>query len=147
MTDADDDVLGPIDYVLIEFTPGEPRGETAAELLRLVDVGTIRLYDILVLAKAADGTSREVDMSELNQAAIGGLVEFAGARSGLLGESDLQAAADAMDPDTAAVLIVYENRWAEPFVAAARRESGRMIASARIPAQDVLDALDALESA
>src|SRR5690349_2354391 len=113
MTDAtDDDVLGPIDYVLIEFTRGQVAGETAAELLRLVDVGTIRLYDFLILEKQDDGTARNVDLHEVNADAIGGLIEFAGARSGLIGEDDLQAAASAMEPGTAAALIVYENRWA-----------------------------------
>jgi len=58
----------------------------------------------------------------------------------------MRAAADAMVPGTLAVLIVYENTWAVPFVAAARESGGEMIASARIPAQDVMDALDSLEA-
>jgi hypothetical protein len=46
-----------------------------------------------------------------------------------------------------AVLLVYENTWAIPFVDAARRAGGEMVATARIPAQDLIAALDALESA
>lgn len=148
MTDAsDDDVLGPIDYVLIEFTRGQVVGESAAELLHLVDTGIIRLYDVAILAKDADGAFSKVELTDVNEAAIGGLITFAGAQSGLLGDEDYAAAAEAMEPDTVAALLVYENRWAERFVSAARREGGRMIATARIPAQDVLDALDALERA
>ena len=51
-----------------------------------------------------------------------------------------------MTPGTIAVLLVYENAWAAPFVAAARKAGGQMVATARVPAQDIIDALDALEA-
>jgi uncharacterized membrane protein len=147
MTDAtDDDVLGPIDYVIIEFSGGKLAGESARELLTLVENGIIRLYDLLVIRKDEDGTFSGIDLTDVDESSIGGLTAFAGARSGLIGDDDLKEAADALEPGTVAALIVYENRWAEPFVAAARREGGRMIATARIPAQDLLDALDALDA-
>ena len=71
---------------------------------------------------------------------------FAGARSGLLGDDDVAQAGEVMEPGTIAVLIVYENTWAIPFVAAARRAGGEMVATTRIPAQDVMEALDALDA-
>jgi len=149
MTDApdDDDVLGPIDIVILEFSGGKLAGETAGELLSLIDAGIIRLYDLLVVRKDEDGTFSGIDLTDVDDEHIGGLAVFAGARSGLLGDDDIQEAADAMEPGTVAALIVYENRWAERFVAAALREGGRMIATTRIPAQDVLAVLDALETA
>ena len=73
--------------------------------------------------------------------------EFAGASSGLLGDADLETAAEAIEPGSAAVIIVYENRWAAPFAAAVRRNGGVMVASERIPVQDLLEALDAAEAA
>ena len=72
---------------------------------------------------------------------------FAGARSGLLGDDDIAEAASAMEPGTIAVLIVYENAWAAPFVSAAMRNGGQMIATTRIPVEDIIATLDALESA
>ena len=51
-----------------------------------------------------------------------------------------------MQPGTLAALIVYENTWAIPFVAAAMESGGTLIAGGRIPAQDVMEALDALET-
>lgn len=136
------DVHGPIDFVLIEF-PGdrEPTGAAAQALLDLVERGVIRLYDLLVVRKDEDGTFSGIDLDGL-----AGFTAFAGARSGLLGDDDLAQAADAMEPGTIAALIVYENAWAAPFVAAARDAGGQMVASMRIPAQDVMDALDGLES-
>ena len=149
MTDApdDDDVLGPIDIVILEFSGGKLAGETAGELLKLIDAGIVRLYDLLVVRKEEDGTFSGIDLTDVDDEHVGGLAVFAGARSGLLGDDDIQEAADAMEPGTVAALIVYENRWAERFVAAALREGGRMIATTRIPAQDVLAVLDALETA
>jgi hypothetical protein len=77
---------------------------------------------------------------------VGGFADLAGVRSGLLTDEDMEKAAAAMQPGTLAVLIVYENTWAVPFVAAAMESGGELIASARIPAQDVMDALDSLEA-
>ena len=145
MTDENDDVLGPIDFLTIEFTGGKLAGETATALENLIDNGTIRLYDLAVVRKAADGSFTVADGTD--GADLDGFAAFAGARSGLLGDDDFRLAAETMDADTVAVIFVYENRWAENFVSAARREGGQMIASARIPAQDILDALDALDPA
>ena len=72
---------------------------------------------------------------------------FEGASSGLLGDDDAATAADAIEPGTAAVVIVYENRWAAPFVAAVRRNGGVPLAFERIPVQDLIDSLDAAEAA
>jgi hypothetical protein len=58
----------------------------------------------------------------------------------------MEEAASVLEPGRLAALIVYENTWAVPFVAAAREAGGELVAGARIPAQDVMDALDALES-
>lgn len=140
-----DNAMGPIDFVLIEFPDQEPSGEAAAALADLVDAGTIRLYDVLAVRKAADGSVSGFEISDLGDGDTGFAV-FAGARSGLLGDDDVAEAAAAMEPGTIAVLLIYENAWAAPFVAAARRAGGEMVASARIPAQDILDALDALEA-
>ncbi|WP_343994938.1 DUF6325 family protein, partial [Terrabacter terrae] len=77
--------------------------------------------------------------------ASGGFAYFSGARSGLLGQDDVGEAAGAMSPGTVAALIVYENTWAAPFVAAARGSGGEVIASARIPATEIMAAIESLE--
>ncbi len=144
---SDPDVHGPIDFVLIEF-PGETLdGEVADELFALVVRGVIRIYDVLAIRKELDGSFSSIELDDASQAQISRFSAFAGARSGLLNEDDLLEAASAMDAGSVAVLLVYENAWAIPFVAAALRAGGDVIASARIPATDVLDTLDALETA
>jgi Family of unknown function (DUF6325) len=144
---SDLDVHGPIDFLLLEFPDGERTGKPADALLELVDRGIIRIYDLLVLRKAEDGTVSGLEITDLSADDVGGFTAFAGARSGLLGDDDARQAAEAMQPGTVAALLMYENAWAIPFVATARGAGGQVIASARIPANDVMDALDALETA
>jgi Family of unknown function (DUF6325) len=144
---SDLDVHGPIDFLLLEFPDGQRTGKPADALLDLVDRGIVRIYDLLVLRKAEDGTVSGMEITDLSADDVGGFTAFAGAQSGLLGDDDARQAADAMKPGTVAALLMYENAWAIPFVAAAREAGGQVIASARIPAQDVMDALDALEAA
>jgi len=142
---ATPDVHGPIDFLLIEFSADRLTGGGAQAMLDLVDKGIVTLYDVLVVGKDDDGSVYAVDLAE-NVEQLGGFAELAWVRSGLLSDEDMHEAASAMEPGTLAVLIVYENTWAVPFVAATREAGGELIAGARIPAQDVMDVLDALEA-
>jgi hypothetical protein len=136
------DVHGPIDFVLIEFKGKEFTGSTARALMDLVDRGVVRVYDLMVIATNEDGSAYMMDIADPSgTGAAVTFAEFAGARSGLLGEEDLHEAAGALQPNAVAALIVYENTWAIPFVAAARENGGELVASARIPADDVIAAL------
>lgn len=138
------DAHGPIDFVLLEFPNDRTDGSAAEALLELVEAGTIRLLDLVVARKEADGTVEVIDIDGAGD--VTAFVQFSGARSGLLGDDDIQEAGAVLSPGTTAALIVFENSWAAPFVAAARKNGGEMIASMRIPASDVIDALDALET-
>jgi uncharacterized membrane protein len=135
---------GPIDFVLLEFPNEKTDGSAAQALLDLVEAGTIRLLDLVVARKEEDGTVQVIDVDAAGD--VTSFTQFAGARSGLLGDDDIAEAGSALTPGTTAALIVFENAWAAPFVAAARANGGEMVASMRIPAQDVIDALDALET-
>jgi Family of unknown function (DUF6325) len=135
---------GPIDFILLEFPSDERQTQAADALFRLVEAGTIRLLDLLVVRKYADGAVEILDLDTLSGEAS--FTRFAGARSGLLGADDVEQAGGAIVPGSTAALIVYENSWAAPFVAAVRHGGGELVASMRIPASDVMDALDALES-
>ena len=145
MSEATSEAHGPVDYLLIEFPMDRLTGAVAPRLVDLVESGIIRLYDLMVISKSEDGA---VEAIELRDSPVAQDFQyFAGASSGLLGDEDMQQAADAMAPGTVAALLVYENSWAAPFVAAARSSGGEVIASGRIPATVVMEALDALESA
>ena len=146
--EAHEPEFGPVDIAVIAYPADAPMtGEAIPMLLDLVERGVIRVLDVMFVTKNEDGTFSGFDATDLTDKGVGDFAVFEGASSGLLGDEDAGHAAEAIDPGSAAVMIVYENRWAGPFVAAVRRNGGVPIAFERIPAQDVLDALDALEAA
>jgi hypothetical protein len=139
------EVHGPIDLIVVEFPEGADGGPVVAALADLVETGVVRLYDLMVVRKEADGSMTEIDLAVDVDGDLA-LHSFIGARSGLLGDDDLADAANLLDAGVTAAILVYENAWAIPFVAAARDAGGEMIASVRLPAQSVMDALDALDA-
>jgi hypothetical protein len=146
--EAHEDELGPIDIVVIAYPADAPMtGEAAPMVLDLVDRGIIRVLDVLFVIKNEDGTFSGFEARDLDSKSVGDLAAFEGASSGLLGDEDAASAAEAIEPGSAAVMIVYENRWAAPFVAAVRRNGGTVVANQRIPVQDLIEALDAAEAA
>jgi len=146
--EAQDRDLGPIDIVVIAYPAGAPMtGEAAPLLVDLVERGIIRVLDAMFVIKNEDGTFSGFDATNLDDKGVGDFTVFEGASSGLLDDEDVATAADAIEPGNAAVMIVYENRWAAPFVAAVRRNGGVPVAFERIPVQDLIDALDAAEAA
>ena len=146
--EASEEELGPIDVVVIGFPPGAPMtGEAVPIFLDLVDRGIIRVFDVRFVIKNEDGSFSGFDLADLDQDTVGDLTVFAGASTGLLSDNDVSLAAAEIEPGTAAVMIVYENRWAAPFATAVRRNGGVLIASERIGVQDLIDALEAAEAA
>ena len=146
MSDEQLQEMGPIDYLVLEWDGNQPvTGEVMPLLLDLVDRGVIRILDLAFMLKEADGSVSALDLTELAQEAIG-LAEFEGAASGLLGQEDLEEAANALEPGTVAAVLVWENRWAAPVAMALRRSGGQLVATGRIPVQAILAALDASES-
>jgi hypothetical protein len=138
--------MGPIDYVVLEWAGDQPvTGEVMPLLLDLVDRGIIRILDIAFLVKDGDGSVAAIDFAELAQTS-GGLADFEGASSGLLGQDDLEEAATALEPGTVAGVLVWENRWAAPVAVALRSSGGQLVATGRIPVQAILASLDAIEA-
>ena len=143
--DTDDIEMGPIDYLLVEWPGKQPEGEIAPYLVDLVDRGLIRILDLVFLAKGEDGSVAAMEIADVG-GEVAELAIFEGASSGLLSDEDHEEAGAALEPGTAAALLVYENTWAAPFATAVRRSGGQLVASGRIPVTDVLAALDAVEA-
>jgi hypothetical protein len=140
------DELGPIDWVLIEFD-NPLTGAAVPPLLDLVHRGLIRVMDALMVRKMADGSFAAIELTEPGHDETAELSELGAASSGLLSDADVAAAAEALENDTRGVLLLYENLWAVPFVSALRGQGGQLVASGRIPVQEIIDALDAADAA
>ena len=137
--------MGPIDWLLIEFD--QPlTGRAAPPLLDLVDRGLIRILDIAFIRKLSDGTVQGIEISELPGDESVHVNVFDGLATGILGEEDIAAAGEALEVDTRAMMLVYENSWAAPFAIALREGGGVVIDQGRIPVQQIVAALDELDA-
>jgi hypothetical protein len=139
--------MGPIDYLVIEFPGGRLNGEGLPLLVDLADRGIVRIFDLLFIRKLPNGSVVRVDLTGLTGDDITQLAVFDGASSGLLGQEDIDAAADVIEPGSIAGMIVYENRWAAPLATALRRGGAQLVAGGRIPVQALLASLEAAEGA
>jgi uncharacterized protein DUF6325 len=143
MTSASLDELGPVDYVVVEFPAGASNftGEMAAELRALVDSKTIRVVDVLILTKDADGSVEATELSDVDE--LGELETIEAELAELLAADDVDQLAAAMEPGSTAGVLIWENLWAAPFAAAARRSGGQLIADGRIPLQAIIASIEA----
>jgi hypothetical protein len=143
MTNTRLDELGPVDYVVVEFPAGAKNftGEMAAELLKLVDAGTIRVIDVLILDKNEDGSVDATELSDIEE--LGELQAIEAELAELLAADDVNDLAAAMDPGSTAGVLIFENLWAAPFASAARRSGGQLIANGRIPIQAIIASIEA----
>jgi len=143
MGDTNLDELGPIDYLVVEFPPGHANftGEMAAAIADLVERGIIRVLDLLIIQKDADGSIEGLEIDDLE--ALDEIVHLEAEIAELLAADDVEHLAAAMEPGTVAGVIVWENVWAAPFGAAARRAGGQVVASGRIPIQAIIASIEA----
>ena len=143
--DANLDVLGPVDYVVVEFPADKAdfSGEMAAELTSLVDRGLVRVLDLLLLRKDRDGAVSVDELHEVDPTELGQLLELEADLGMLLAEQDVTEIGAVLEPGAAAAVLFYENRWAGPFASAVRRSGGQLVAQGRIPTQALLAAIEA----
>ena len=143
---TDLDSLGPVDYIVVEFPAGASNftGEMAQELVRLVEAGTIRLIDVLILTKSEDGSIEAMELSDVEE--LGELQALETQLAEFLAEEDVVNLAAAMDPGSTAGVLIWENLWAAPFASAARRSGGQLIATGRIPIQAIIASIEADEA-
>jgi hypothetical protein len=139
--------VGPIDYLAVEFPKARADGQGLAALVDLTDRGIIRLLDLVVATVDEGGGFTVVELADHDGDGELDLAVFKGARSGLLADDDIAESASLVAPGNAVAVMVYENTWAGPFVTAMRNVGAEVISSGRIPAGDVIAALDALEAA
>ena len=145
MNDTDVDELGPVDYIVVEFPADKAdfSGAMAAELSALVKRGVVRVLDLLILKKDLDGSVEGFESHDFGDTDLAGLIELETELAMLLAEEDVEAIGASLEPGTVAAVLIWENLWAAPFGAAARRSGGQLVASGRIPIQALAAALEA----
>jgi hypothetical protein len=143
----DIDELGPVDWIVVEFPGSRFNGEIAPALHDLVERGLVRVLDLLVLKKDADGSLEAFELSDLDEIEVGQMRSYETELAMLLSEEDVTSVAAAIEPGSSAAVLVWENSWAAPFASAVRRSGGQLVASGRIPIQALLAVIEADEDA
>lgn len=124
--------IGPVEYIIIQFPGNQFKGEIAPALADLIESKTVRIIDLVFILKDELGN---VVWDEYDAGENGDGFGFAhlDGEAGLLNEDDILTAAEVMDPNSSAALLVWEDLWAAPFAAAIRNAGGELIAGGRIP--------------
>lgn len=138
---------GPVGFLVVEFPGARMTGEGLRELVTLTDQGIIRILDLAFVLKESDGSVTALELKDIDGDGELDLTVFEGASSDLLDEGDLRDAGAVLTDGSAAAVLLYENRWAAPFVSALRQGGAELVAAGFIPLDDIVEALDATESA
>jgi hypothetical protein len=137
--------VGPVDYLVVEFPGNRMTGEGLPILVDLHDRGVIQILDLVFVRKDLDGTVSGLAIADLDSDGELDVAIFEGVRTGLIGEDDIEEASSVLEPGNAAGILLYANTWAAPFAAALLRSGAQVVASGRIPAEDLLAALDSVD--
>lgn len=133
---------GPVEYMIVRFPGNRFTGEIAPALADLVQAGTIRVIDLAFVQKNADGATTFFELSDLDSTVAPAFATLARKTEPLLNEEDLQAAADVLEPNSSAALLVWEDVWATKVADAIRASGGELLDLERVPHEVAEKALE-----
>lgn len=142
MSNGSIEEMGPVDYLVVEWPGKQPTGEAIPHLIELVEKGLIHILDLVFIEKDDDGNVHEIALVDAGDE----YAVFEGVSTGLIGDDDVAEAGAAIEPGTAAAVLIYENTWAAPFATALRRGGAQLVASGRIPIQAIVASLEATQA-
>ena len=137
--------IGPVSYIVVGFPGNKFNGEIAPALADLIDKNLIRVLDLIFISKDEDGNTTSFEFDQLDELAAFG--DLDGEVGGLIGPEDIEHAAEGLEPNMSAALLIWEDVWATPLAEAMRDSGGVLIEGARVPHDIVEAALAELSSA
>lgn len=138
--------LGPVEYVVLGFPGNKFKGKIVPALVDLIDKNVIHIIDLVFVKKDADGSITSLEWDQLDSDELAALQGITGEIRDLINEDDIQRFAEALEPNTSAAILVWENTWARAFANAVRDADGQLVAYDRIPYQVVQAAIQAAEA-
>lgn len=138
------DKIGPVEFLLLGFEGNRFDGRIATAIADLVDKGFIRLLDLALVMKAADGEVVILEMQELPDDVAEAVRTLAGEVRGLMSEADLLEVADSLEPSSSVAALLVEHIWSRQFADAVRSAGGELLVSERIPGNLVDEARSTL---
>ena len=134
--------IGPVEYGVIAFPGNQFKGEIAPALADLVEAGTIRIIDLAFVLKDAEGNVSGLELEDAGHAVLQAFEGLAMERGGLINDNDLEEIGAALDPESSALVIVWEDAWATRLAEAVRNAGGQVVEMQRIPYEIVQAAID-----
>ena len=126
--------IGPVEYIAIAFPGNKFSGEIVPAIQELQDAGTIRVLDLVIISKDGEGNVTGIELSEASPEQQATLAVLGVESRNLLGQEDIEDIGSALDPNSTAGLMIWENVWASRFAQSLRAADGILIANGRIPA-------------
>src|SRR3954468_12974682 len=132
--------IGPVEYMIVSFPGNRFTGDIAPALAALVESNTIRIIDLAFVGKDADGSIAAFELSDVDPEVRSGLEALGLEATGLLGEEDLMDAAESLEPNSSAAMLLWEDVWAAELAETLRGAGGGIVALSRLPHDVVMDA-------
>lgn len=144
MAEIDLDQLGPVEYVVVRFPADKAdfSGAMADQLKKLMDSGTVRVLDLLMVRKGEDGSVEVAELRDHDESEVGELRSLEADLSLVLALEDVEQVGADLEPGSAAAVLVWENAWAGPFASAIRHSGGELIGMGHIPTQALIAAAE-----
>ena len=137
--------VGPVEYLILGFPGNNFTGQIVPELAKLLDRGLVKIIDLTFIMKDAAGGVEVVEYDAVEElAAFAGLDAEVG---GILTDEDVAYAAQSLEPNSSAALLIWEDTWAAPFAEAVRNANGVILEGARVPREIIERAMDGLADA
>jgi hypothetical protein len=134
--------IGPVEYMVVAFPGNQFNGEIAPALKQLIDSGTIRVIDLAFVLKDVDGSIVGAELEDAGSSVFQAFESLTIERGGLLNDDDLRDIGEALEPNSSAAVLVWEDLWAARFADAVAASGGVLVDIARIPRDVVQAALD-----
>jgi hypothetical protein len=134
--------IGPVEYMVVAFPGNQFNGQIAPALRDLIDSGTIRVLDLAFVMKDEEGNVVGAELEDAGSDVMNAFNALTVERGGLLNDDDLQDIGEALDANSAAAILVWEDLWAKRFADAVADSGGVLVEIARIPRDVVQAALD-----
>jgi hypothetical protein len=132
--------MGPVEYMVVAFPGNNFNGQIAPALKAQVDSGTIRILDLALVIKDAGGNIVAMEIEQGGNEVFQAFEALAEDRGGFVNEDDLRKVGDALEPNSAAALLVWEDLWAARIADAIAASGGVLVDIQRIP-RDVVEAV------
>jgi len=139
--------VGPIELAVIEFPGSNFQGDIVPAIVDLIDAGTVALLDLVVVVKDPDGNVSSLELWDLDDALKSPFDSVDGEVGGMLSADDIALIGDSLDPGSTAGVVLWENTWSRPFVAAIQAAGGKLVAHDRIDAETAAAALASIQEA